>query len=116
MRVLFDKNVPFGLARHLQRHSVLKAAQLGWGALSNGRLLAAAEQAGFEVLVTADKSIRYQQNIESRRIALVVLGSPSWPLLQQHIPEIQGAIDAAVAGSYFEVEIIPPPKAPNLQQ
>lgn len=74
MRVLFDKNAPYGLARHLEAHTVSKAADLGWGTLQNGELIAAAEEAGFEVFLTADKNLQYQQNLSERRIGIVVLG------------------------------------------
>ncbi len=75
MRILFDKSAPHGLIRHLQHHMVATAESLGWGRLENGDLLAAAEQSGFEVFLTADKNLRYQQNLASRKIAIVVLGS-----------------------------------------
>ena len=76
MLILFDHVTPKGIARFLAGHKVTMAKQRGWDTLSNGDLLAAAEQAGFEVLVTADKNMRYQQNLESRKIAVVVLSTP----------------------------------------
>jgi hypothetical protein len=63
-------------------HTVETAAQRGWDKLKNGELLEAAEEAGFAVLVTPDKNIRYQQNLLLRRIALVVLGNPQWRILK----------------------------------
>ncbi len=75
MRVLFDKNAPYGLARYLEGHTIVRADERGWGRLENGALLATAEEAGFDVLLTADKNLRYQQNLSSRKIALVVLGN-----------------------------------------
>jgi hypothetical protein len=68
-------------------------------------LLEAAEEAGFEVLVTPDKNIRYQQNLTLRRIALVVLGNPQWPVLCQHVEQVVIAINAAQPGSYTVVDI-----------
>jgi hypothetical protein len=73
--------------------------------LSNGELLQEAEQAGFDVLVTADKNMRYQQNLAARRIALVVLGTPQWPAVQLHLDKIAAAVNAATPGSYTEVEL-----------
>jgi len=55
MRVLFDKSAPYGLARHLEKHTVSKAEECGWGRLENGELLTAAKHDGFEVMLTADK-------------------------------------------------------------
>jgi hypothetical protein len=57
------------------------------------------------VLLTADKNMRYQQNLSGRRIALIVLSTPRWPVLQLHIEKIQAAVNSAMPGSYIEVEI-----------
>jgi uncharacterized protein (DUF433 family) len=73
MLTLFDNGVPRGLARFLVGHSVEEARSRGWEEISNGELIDAAERAGFEVMVTTDKNIRYQQNLKGRKIALVVL-------------------------------------------
>ena len=112
MRVLFDKNAPYGLARYLIGHVVSKAEDCGWGRLENGDLLLASELAGFQVLLTSDKNLRYQQNLTGRRIAIVVLGHSPWPLVRLYIPEIVAAVDAATVGSYVEVDIPLPPKKP----
>jgi hypothetical protein len=69
------------------------------------RLVDRAEEAGFDLLLTGDKNIRYQQNLEGRRIALVVLSTPLWPVVKMHVDEIVAAVTAAIPGSYFEVEI-----------
>jgi hypothetical protein len=69
-------------------------------------LLTAAEEAGFDVLVTTDKKIRYQQNLTGRKIAIVALGSGQWPELRPHVARILDTINAATAGSYAEVEIL----------
>lgn len=60
---------------------------------------------GFDMLLTADNSIRYQQNLSGRRIAIVVLSSPQWPLVQLRIESILAVVNAATPGSYAEVEI-----------
>lgn len=67
--LLFDKNIPWGIRRHLVGHTVRTTEDEGWSALSNGDLLSAAEQAGFEVMLTADQQIRYQQNHDWRRLS-----------------------------------------------
>ena len=110
MRILFDKSAPYGLARHLGGHAVETAEARGWGRLENGILLAAAEAAGFEVFLTADKNLRYQQNLSGRKIALIVLGNSPWPLVRLHIAAVLSAIESAVPGGYLEVEIPLPPK------
>ena len=105
MRVLFDNGVPDAIARRLDKHVVLLARNLGWDKLANGTLIQAAEDAGFEVLLTNDKNIRYQQNLTTRKIALVVLRTSQWPMVKRHLPAIVQAVDAAVTGSYAEVFI-----------
>lgn len=105
MLVLFDQGTPVPLREFLQGHRVQTAWQRGWDKLQNGELLAAAEDAGFEVLVTPDKSIRYQQNLQTHRIAIVVLGSPQWPVLRLHVERVVAAVNAATPSSYCEVEI-----------
>jgi hypothetical protein len=105
MLILFDHVTPRGIARFLPGHTVTKAKERGWVTLTNGDLLAEAERAGFDVLVTADKNMRYQQNLTGRRIALVVLSTPQWPVVRLHLEKIAAAVNAATPGSYAEVEI-----------
>jgi hypothetical protein len=105
MRILFDHGTPRGIGRFLSGHPVTQARQRGWDTLSNGDLLAEAERAGFEVFVTADKNIRYQQNLSGRKIAVVVLSTPQWPLVRLHTDKIAAAINAAAPGTYVEVRI-----------
>lgn len=61
--------------------------------------------AGFEVLVTADKNMRYQQNLTKRKIALVILPTPQWPILRRHVERIAAAVSSSTPGTYTEVEI-----------
>jgi hypothetical protein len=110
MLVLFDHVTPSGIARVLTGHAVTKAKERGWDRLTNGDLLAAAEGAGFDVLLTADKNMRYQQNLTGRRIAIVVIGTPQWPVVKQHLDKIAAAVDACTAGSFAEVELPMQPK------
>jgi hypothetical protein len=103
--ILFDNNIPRGLAKALVNHTVTEARERGWAALQNGDLLNAAETAGFEVLVTSDKRIKYQQNLEGRKIALVVLTQGRWGPVKKRLTEIAAAVDAAKPGSCIEVEL-----------
>lgn len=105
MLILFDHSTPAPLSPYLSAHSVTEARTLGWDTLSNGDLLAEAERAGFDIFVTGDKNIRYQQNLADRRIAIVVLSTPQWPLVRLHVARIAATVDAATPGSYAEVEI-----------
>ncbi|HMD49852.1 MAG TPA: hypothetical protein VKG79_12165 [Bryobacteraceae bacterium] len=76
---------------------------MGW--LQNGELLNASEAAGFDVLVTTDKNMRYQQNLVSRKIAIIVLGKQQWPKVRPHVQLVVAAVNAATPGTYVEVEI-----------
>jgi hypothetical protein len=105
MLVLFDNGTPRGLALFLTGHSVEEARARGWEELTNGELIDVAEQAGFEVMVTTDKNIRYQQNLKARTIALVVLEHSQWPMVKLVAEKILAAVNAAQPGSYLEVEV-----------
>lgn len=105
MRVLFDQATPLPLRQYLKGHNVSTAARQGWAELRNGHLLQAAEDGGFEVLVTTDQNMRYQQNLAARRIAIVVLGKGNWPLIQPHVERVVSAINEASPGSFVEVDI-----------
>src|SRR5580692_11605929 len=105
MRILFDNGTPRGLSRFLIGHSVEEARARGWEELANGELIDAAERSGFELIVTTDKNIRYQQNLEGRKIALVVLRNSQWPMVKVVAESIVSAINAAVPGSYLEVDV-----------
>ncbi len=105
MLVLFDQGTPVPIRPFLKGHKVQTTAERGWDTLENGELLKAAEAAGFDVLVTPDKNIRYQQNLAVCRIALVVLGNPRWPVLRPHVERVVAAVNAAKPGSYTEVKI-----------
>jgi hypothetical protein len=104
MLILFDHGTPRSIARLLRDHTVVEAIERGWDRLSNGALLKAAEEAGFDVLLTTDKNIRHQQNLKGRRLAIVVLGNPERPAVHRHIDRVIDALSAA-PGSYTEVEI-----------
>lgn len=105
MRIIFDQATPVPIRSYLDRHTVRTAAQQGWDKFKNGDLLTAAEAAGFDLFLTTDKNMRYQQNLQSRKIAVVVLGQQQWPLLRPHIQLVVAAVDAATPGSYVEVSV-----------
>jgi predicted nuclease of predicted toxin-antitoxin system len=112
LRILFDKNVPVGVRAFLQTHEVRTTVEIGWpDQLENGELLKKAEESGFDVMVTSDQNIRYQQNLTGRKLALVVLGSNIWPIVRTHAKSISATVDAAAAGSYEFIEMPLPPRA-----
>jgi len=87
----------------------VRAAELGWEELSNGDLIASAESNGFDVLITADRNLRHQQNLTGRKLAVVVLPSGRWPKVKPFVSEIARVVDAVVRGEYVE---IPPAQTP----
>jgi hypothetical protein len=105
MRILFDQGAPRGIARSLAGHQVTEAIERGWDRISNGELLTTAEAAGFDLLLTTDKNIRYQQNLKGRKIAIVVLGNSAWRMVRMHLDRIAVAVNQATPGSYVEVRI-----------
>lgn len=105
MRILFDNGTPRGLARFLIGHTVEEARLHGWEELENGSLIEAAERSGFDLLLTTDKNIRYQQNLDARIIALIVLENSQWPMVKLVAEKIVAAVNAAQPGSYAEVEV-----------
>lgn len=105
MKILFDQGTPVPLRSSLPGHQVDTAYELGWSALANGELIAAAEQEGYDLLLTTDHNLRYQQNLAGRTIAIVVLSSTSWPRIRRHISAIQSVIDTLVPGTYHEIAI-----------
>ncbi len=103
--MLFDQGTPVPLRNALPGHEVSTAYELGWSTLKNGELLRMAEERGFEVLVTTDTNLRYQQDLTHRRIAIVVLLTTSWPRIRGVVERVAAAVDAASAGTYAEITI-----------
>jgi hypothetical protein len=105
MRILFDQATPVPLRPYLAGHTVHTAAEEGWDRLRNGDLLNAAEEAGYDLLLTTDRNMQYQQNIEGRKIAVVILSRQQWPQLRPHIQLVVDAVKTVRQGSFAEVEI-----------
>jgi len=105
MLILLDHGTPAPLQPFLAAHTTKRTQELGWDTLDNGQLLDAAQKAGFEVFLTTDKNIRYQQNLTNRVIAIVVLGNSRWPVLKRYADRVVAAVGMAKPGSYIEVEV-----------
>lgn len=93
------------LRRLLTQHEVITAHERGWSQLKNGELLDSAEKEGFAVLVTTDVNLKFQQNLASRKLAIVVLTTTSWPRIQRVASAVVAAVDSAAPGTYVEVEV-----------
>jgi hypothetical protein len=105
MLILFDHSTPAPLSSYLTGHTVIVAKDKEWDRLSNGELLAEAERAGFEVFVSADNSIVYQQNLKGRKIAIVLINRNRWRSVLLVVDKVVAAVNAATPGSYTVVEI-----------
>lgn len=105
MRVLFDQGTPAPLRRHLPGHSVDTAFERGWSDLRNGDLLERAEAAGFELFITTDQQLRYEQDLSGRRLGVLVLLTTSWPRIRRKVEEVASAVAGMKPGDYEEVDI-----------
>ena len=103
MRILFDQGVPVPLRRALTGHIVETAYERGWSNLSNGELIRAAEPE-FELFLTTDQNLRYQQNLAGRTLAILVLPTTRWPEIQANAVHVLAAVNAVQLGEYRELK------------
>ena len=113
MIVLFDHNVPHKLRHFLPDHLMRTADEMGWAELDNGTLLAAAENAGFDLMLTADQNLAYQQNLAGRKLAIIVLNTNRWKVLKNSTEVIERAIRSAAPGSFQRLTFDLPPRPPR---
>ena len=104
MRVLVDENLPRLLRGALTGHEVQTVQSAGWSGIKNGALLALAE-AGFDVFLTGDKNLRYQQNLTSRKIAIIELPTNRLAEVRQLVPEIVNVLVHIKSGDYVEIAL-----------
>ena len=98
MKILFDQGTPVPLRAALVGHMVETAYERDWSNLSNGDLLTAAEASSFELLVTTDRNLRYQQALVGRQLAIIVLPTTRWPQIQRHVAEVVAAVASIQPG------------------
>jgi|SRR5580765_7762835 hypothetical protein len=106
MLVLLDEQLPRHLAREIGGHNVSTVQQRGWAGLKNGELLRVAADAGFEVLVTADRNLQFQQNLSQSRLGIILLIAPSNALedILPLVPNLLATILKASPGRLLRVE------------
>jgi len=104
VKVILDENIPHDLRPFLAHHETFTVAYMGWGGLKNGKLLDAAERAGFDVLITGDKTLEFEQNLAHRGIALVALSAVNWPVIEPHLAKVIAAVDSARPGTLSRVD------------
>lgn len=100
MRVLLDENLDHALRKLLGQHEILTVTYMGWAGLKNGELLKAAETNGFDVFLTGDQTLFYEQNLSMRRLAVVALSAIQLPIIRENLSKIVVAIDNAAPGSF----------------
>jgi hypothetical protein len=110
LKVILDHSTPRPLIRYLANHHCRTAARMGWNLLENGDLLNASEAAGFEVMITCDRNLRYQQNLTARKLAIVEITTNYRPLIEPNSQRIAAEVNRAEPGGYAVVEIALPPK------
>jgi predicted nuclease of predicted toxin-antitoxin system len=104
VKVLVDECVPLKLVRLLTGHAFSTAQQKGWDGFTNGKLLALAEPE-FDLFLTSDRNLQYQQNLQGRKIAILLLSTNHWPTLKKQVPLVQAAVDKIQPGEFLRVEI-----------
>ncbi|MGV3662878.1 MAG: DUF5615 family PIN-like protein [Prosthecobacter sp.] len=102
MKILLDACVPMPLRKHLGTHTIDHASRRGWQEVKNGELLKLAE-AEFDLFITSDKNLGYQQNIRARKIAILVLWTNDWPSLLERTQDIAQAVDGMQPGEFLEL-------------
>jgi predicted nuclease of predicted toxin-antitoxin system len=104
VKVLVDECVPLKLVRLLTGHTFTTAVEKGWGGLENGRLIARAEPE-FDLFLTADRNLQYQQNLQGRKLAVLLLSTNHWPTLKPHAALVQAALNRILPGEFLRLEI-----------
>jgi predicted nuclease of predicted toxin-antitoxin system len=105
MKILFDQGTPVPLRAHLVGHTIDVVYELRWADLQNSELLKIAEKAGYELLVTTDQNLKYQQNLKGKKLAILVLLSTSWPRIRPHVQAIIQMIETVQVGDYKEFDV-----------
>jgi len=105
MRILLDECAPRPLKRELADYEIRTVVEMGWSGKKNGELLQLMSKEGFTVLLTTDQNLRYQQNLEQARVAVVVLVARSnrLPDLVPLLPDVRNVLSAIVPGEVIEV-------------
>jgi hypothetical protein len=104
MTIVLDENLPYGLRRLLAPRNVTTVQLAGFGGMKNGPLLSVLENS-FDIFITADKNLRYQQNFQGRRLAIIELPTNRWPMLRAMSPQIISTVDACQPGDYKVIDL-----------
>lgn len=105
MCILFDHNVPVPLRYALHDHEIETAFERAWAKLLKGELIAAAEQAGFDPLITTNRGLRYQQNWSQRKLSLLVLSTNDWARIRTAKDRVLAAVNSIAVSARIELDI-----------
>jgi len=104
MKILFDQGTPVPFRDHLANHQIETVFELGWSTLENGALLALADQS-FDLFITTDQQLRYQQNLSGRTVRVAVLMTTSWPRIRAAVAQVVAIINEIKPGEYREIKL-----------
>jgi predicted nuclease of predicted toxin-antitoxin system len=104
MKVLIDESLPRYLKRMMPEHEAQTVPERGWAGIQNGELLQLAENE-FEVFLTADKNLRYQQNLKDRRLAIIEFPSNKLSVVKSLEAELHDLLAQATTGSYLTLTL-----------
>lgn len=104
MKVLLDECTPRLVKRGIAADLVKTVQEMGWQGVKNGKLLRRAESE-FDVSITTDKRLKYEQDLTGRALAIIVLPSNQLPVVKAIIPQLQKVLDSAKPGDFVEVPL-----------
>jgi hypothetical protein len=118
VRIVLDECVPWPLAKHLTVHICTSPQRRGWGGLENGDLLRLAEEE-YDLFVTSDQNLRYQQNLAGRKIAILELSTNDWVTIRKNLASVVARINAMRPAEFAQLDVGPPttdirPPSPDL--
>lgn len=102
MKILLDECTPRVVKKHLPTYDISTVQEMGWAGVKNGELLTLAESQ-FEIFITTDKNLRYQQNLSQRRLAVVLLPSNRVPAVEASISALEAALANINIGDFVEI-------------
>lgn len=102
MNIIIDECVPHIIKKRLTQRQIKTVQEMGWAGVKNGELLKLIE-AGFDIFITSDKNLRYQQNLRNRKLAILLLPSNQIPIIENLLPQIDESIETIQSGEFIEI-------------
>ena len=102
MKIIIDECVPHIVKKRLPDREIKTVQEMGWAGVKNGELLKFVE-AEFDVFITSDKNLRYQQNLQNRSLAILLLPSNQIPIVKNLMPQIDEELERIKLGDFVEL-------------